>query len=336
MKLKIRKPDDMHCHLRQGKLLNSVIEFTSMQFKRAVIMPNTDPPILTEEQAFFYEGSIRSCSHNTGFEPLMTIQINGDTTPAIVVKAKKAGVIAGKVYPQGVTTNSQNGVTNFKLIYPELEKMQEIGMLLLIHGEDPWSKATCLDRENLFLPTLFQIASDFPRLKIVMEHITTENAVEFITSLPKNVGATITAHHLCLTIDDVVGGLIQPHNFCKPIAKLPADRETLIAAATSGNPKFFFGSDSAPHLKEKKECSHGCAGCFTAPVALPLLAQIFEEHDALDKLEAFVSHFGADFYGLARNKETIELEKANWLVPPHCNGIVPFMADRYLNWKIAE
>ncbi|MFH1761782.1 MAG: dihydroorotase [bacterium] len=331
----IRKGDDFHCHLRRGYILKSVVGFTARAFKRAVIMPNTSPPILTCAQAAEYRKEILSATDGTGFEPLMTIQINDQTSPKIITEAKEAGVTAGKVYPQGVTTNSQNGVTDFKKIYPALQEMQNQDMPLLLHGESPEPGVFCLDGEKEFLPTLLRLAEKFSELKIVLEHITTAKAAEAVLTLD-NVAATITVHHLLLTLDDVVGGLICPHNFCKPIAKYPGDREALLAAAVSGNPKFFYGGDSAPHFKKNKECGHGCAGVFNAPVALPLLAQIFEQEGKIRQLTDFVSKFGADFYGLPRNKETVKLVKSDWTVPEEYNGIVPFMAGETLRWQIAD
>jgi len=336
--IKLIKGDDLHCHLRRGKILESVAIFTARQFKRATIMPNTNPPILTAEDVIKYRHEIYECCWDDGwkeFEPLMTIQINDYTTPKMITQAKRAGVIAGKVYPQGVTTNSQNGVTNFGALYPVFREMQNLNMLLLLHGESPKPGVFCLDREEKFFSTLVAIAEEFPKLKIVLEHITTGKAVQVVSML-KNVAATITVHHLLLTLDDIVGGFISPHNFCKPIAKRPEDKKVLLMAATSGNPKFFYGGDSAPHLKENKECRQGCAGVFNAPVALPLLAQIFEECNKLDRLENFVSKFGADFYGLPRNSETIELIKKDWVVPDEYDGIVPFIAGQTLHWQIAS
>jgi len=331
--IQIKRGYDFHCHLRTGRELNSVVAFTVQQFNGAVVMPNTSPPILTALDVSRYKKEI--LDRTSFFEPLMTIQINEKTTPEIVEEAKRVGAVAGKVYPKGVTTNSQNGVTDFRAIYPALEKMQKLGMLLLLHGEDPWEKITCLDREKVFLPTLYGIVNDFPKLKIVLEHITTEAAVNFIQSLPNNVAATITPHHLVLTIDDVIGNFIKPHNFCKPIAKMPADRAALLKAATSGNPKFFFGSDSAPHVKERKECSCGCAGVFNAPIAIPLLTQIFEEQGALKRLEDFVTNFGIRFYNLQYEAiDALVLAKEDWVVPLQYNGIVPFMAGQTLHWKI--
>jgi len=297
-------------------------------------MPNTDPPILTAEDAVQYRSEITSVQR-VDFEPLMTIQITDNTTPAMIKEAKKVGVVAGKVYPKNVTTGSQNGVTDFKAVYPVFKEMQEQQMLLLLHGESPDPEVYCLDREKVFLSTLSMIAEDFPWFRIVLEHITTRRAVVAVMAL-KNVFATITVHHLVLTLDDVVGNLLSPHNFCKPLAKRPQDREALLAAAMSGNPKFSYGGDSAPWLIGKKECSHGCAGIFNAPVALPLLAQIFEGYGKLDLLPNFIGKFGADVYGLPQNTGTIELVEEDWIVPAQYAGIVPFMAGETLHFKLAE
>ncbi|MBM2817626.1 MAG: Dihydroorotase [Parcubacteria group bacterium] len=333
-RLSIRKPDDFHCHLRRGNILNKVLPFTASMFGRAVAMPNTEPPILDRMDAHLYYNEIHQYKRNqsySGFSPIMTIQIKESTSPSMIEGASFEGVVAGKVYPIGVTTNSGNGVRDFGKMSSVFNRMQEIGMLLLLHGEKP--DAFCLNREKEFLNTLLKINKKFPELKIVLEHITTRMAVWAVKEL-NNVAATITAHHLLLTLDDVVGDLLHPHNFCKPIAKSPKDRVTLIEAATSGNPKFFFGSDSAPHLKERKECSSGCAGIFSAPVAVPLLAEIFEKAGRLDKLENFVSTFGAVFYDLPLNKDKITLVKKDWIVPESYAGIVPFMAGKKLSWQV--
>ena len=329
----IRKGDDMHCHLRRGEILGKVVGFTRDCFSRAVIMPNTNPPILTANDVRQYRNEIKMYC-NSLFEPLMTIQLTEATTPAMIAEAKEAGAVAAKLYPRGVTTNSESGVSDFKKIHPALAEMQRLNMLLLVHGESPDPEIFCLDREATFLHTLSDIVGGFPKLKIVLEHITTEKAFVWILSMPRHVAATITVHHLLLTLDDVVGGFISPHNFCKPIAKRPEDRRALLEAATSGSTKFFYGGDSAPHLKEKKECSHGCAGVFKAPVALCLLAQIFETNLALHKLEDFVATFGAEFYGLPYNTETIALQRKKWVVPDEYEGIVPFMAGEELRWQV--
>jgi len=323
----------MHCHLREDSVLQSVIGFTTRCFQRAVIMPNLTPPILTAEDMTRYEKKIKQYS-GASFKPLMTIQLTEDTTPVMIAEAKEAGAVAAKLYPRGVTTNSESGVADFKKIYPALTEMQKLKILLLAHGESPDPEIFCLDREIAFLHTLRGVVNDFPNLKIVLEHITTEDAFVEMLSMPRNVAATITVHHLLLTLDDVIGGLISPHNFCKPIAKRASDKRALLEAVTSGGRKFFYGGDSAPHLKEKKECSHGCAGVFNAPVALALLAQIFEEQGALNRLENFVAKFGADFYGLPYNTKTIELRKEKWVIPDDYNGIVPFMAGQTLNWQV--
>lgn len=335
----LRMPDDLHCHLRTGKMLHYVSAHTTSQFRRALIMPNTFPnPILTGDDAIRYRNEIVSRlpeGYQGLFEPLMTIQITDKTTKEIVRQARKSGVIAGKAYPVGITTHSENGITDFKKIHPVLEEMQEGGMVLSIHGELPGK--FCLDREKLFLEHLCIINHEFPELKIVLEHITTKEARDTIL-LCKNVAATVTVHHLILTLDDVIGVLLNPHNFCKPIPKRPEDRQALIEAVTNKDPKvfskFFYGGDNAPHTKENKECAQGCAGIFNAPVALPLLAQIFEAHNALEQLEDFTSISGARFYTLPLNNVQITLIKEDWTVPDHYGDLVPFMAGKTLSWRM--
>ncbi|MBU4274767.1 dihydroorotase [Patescibacteria group bacterium] len=343
--IEIRKPDDFHLHLRRSELLRKVLPHTVNQFARGLIMPNTRPgPIITNEHVDNYRNEI--CSVLTKdqlaeFSPLMTIQITQETTPEIINKAEQARAIAAKIYPQGVTTNSENGVVDFRGLYPVFETMQELDMVLSLHGESPQEMVPGLEKEKTFLHTLRMIARDFPKLRIVLEHITTEDAVKCVLELPETVAATITVHHLFLTLDDVIGyskdskGLMQSHNFCKPIAKTVYDRAALRKVATSGNPKFFFGSDSAPHLKGSKECASVCAGVFTAPVALPLLCQMFEYLGHLeDRLEPFVSEFGAKFYRLPLNSERICCVKKEWIVPQEYDGIVPFMAGQKIYWQV--
>jgi dihydroorotase len=335
----MRMPDDFHLHLRDGNTLRAVLPHTARQFKRALIMPNTELPVLNERDVERYRDEIIKASHDSGFpgfEPLMTIQITESTSPALVPVAIGAGAIAGKIYPRGMTTNSENGVYDYKSIYPVLRKMEEYQMLALFHGESPKSGVFCLDREVKFLRILRQIAAAFPRLKIVMEHVTTERAVECVLELPENVAATITVHHLFLTLDDVIGGKLKPHHFCKPVAKRPMDRRALFAAATSGNPKFFLGTDSAPHLKSAKECAEGCAGVFTAPVAPSSLIELFEKMGQLDSLENFCSGFGADFYELPRNQGEVTFIRDEWTVPATYDGIVPFRAGEKLQWWMQE
>lgn len=340
--LTIRRPDDFHVHFRQGEMLLNVIRFTAELFARALIMPNLRPkPVLTGEDVEHYRAEILQAKDSKSgcesFEPLMTIQITDDTTPDMINEAFKAATIAGKVYMRGVTTNSENGVTveGFYKLAPVWQRMAELGIIVSLHGEVPDPGVFCLDREKAFLKHLRWLAAEFPQLKIVLEHTTTEEAVSCVMELGDNVAATITAHHLGITLDNVVGGSLAPHNFCKPVAKRPQDRMALRNAATSGQPKFFFGSDAAPHLRGNKECASGCAGVWSAPVALPYLAQIFEEEDALDKLELFTSHSGAMFYELNPNQDSVQLVREEWVVPEELHGIVPFMAGKKLRWKLA-
>ncbi len=325
--------DDFHCHPRRGKILETVLRHTACCFRRAVIMPNTDPPILTGADVKQYRREIILASTSyPKFEPLMAVKlVQGYTTPFIIRQAFESGAILGKAYPQGVTHGSQNGIADFSKMYHVFGEMQRIGMILSIHGELP--NVFCLDAEKRFLPTLIKIASDFPQLKIVLEHLTTAEAVATIRQLPYNVAATITAHHLFLTLDDVVGN---PHNFCKPIAKYEDDRRALIEAAIIGE-RFFFGSDSAPHLRSKKECAKSAAGIFIT-VALPLLVQMFQGLGVLEKLEPFTSETGPRFYGLPFNKDKIRLINNPWIVPNEykCgkDSIVPFMAGKEMSWQV--
>ena len=337
--VELTMPDDMHLHLRQDEVLCAVLPHTTQQFGRALIMPNTMPAILTATDVDQYRREILAASTDPNFEPLMTIQILESTTRAIVREAHAHGAVAGKIYPDGVTTNSEGGVNEFSELWPVFAEMEELGMVLCLHGEVP-GRVFCLDREAQFLPILGQVAETFPDLKIVLEHLTTAEAVRTVKSLPGNVAGTITVHHLFLTLDDVVGGLVQPHHFCKPIAKRPDDREALIEAALSGDPKFFLGTDSAPHSVDAKECAGGCAGVFSAPVALPLLVSLLEKHSSLDRLDGFASTFGCMFYGLPPNKRTIVLRRQQWEVPQSIKvkggiQIVPFMSGETMSWQVA-
>lgn len=343
--IEIRKPDDFHLHLRRGEVLKRVLPHTIGQFARALVMPNTRPgPILTDQHVDYYKNEIVSTIDDrlgaTEFKPLMTIQITQDTTPSTILRAMECGVVAGKIYPQGVTTNSENGVTSFRSLYPVFEAMQGLEMVLSLHGESPEDLVPGLEKEKIFLHVLRLIAKDFPKLCIVLEHITTQDAVKCVMELPDTVAATITVHHLFLILDDVIGyskeskGLMQPHSFCKPVPKGVYDRAALREVITSGNPKFFFGSDSAPHLKGTKECASVCAGVFSGPVALPLLCQMFAYLGHLERLEAFVSEFGAKFYKLPLNEGRIRLVKKDWTVPQEYDGIVPFMAGQKILWQI--
>ncbi len=332
----MRAPDDFHVHFRSGDMMRAVVPHTARQFTRALVMPNTNPPVLDEEEMAAYEEDIRAflAFKNLSLEPLMTIQIVEDMDPARIAKAKRRGAVAGKVYPRNMTTNSANGVADYRKLWPVFAEMEEYGMLGLFHGEHPDPATFCLDREARFLDILQSIAEDFPGLRIVIEHVTTAAAVDCVACLGNNVAATITVHHLYLTLNDVIGGSLAPHHFCKPVAKRHEDLLALIGAATGGNPKFFLGTDSAPHLREAKECASGCAGVFTAPVAIPLLLQLFEYNGHVNKLENFCSGFGADFYGLERNEGAVTLVKDPWVVPPLYDGVVPFWAGKEIVWRM--
>lgn len=333
--IRIRKIDDMHVHVRQGEMLKKVLPYTAQQCGRALLMPNTQPPVVTAQDLTNYRQSVESLLEpGMEFRPLMTFRVMPSTDPAMVKAHKKANATAGKLYPDGLTTNSEGGVTDFKALYPTYAAMQEEGLVLCLHGELPGTFS--LDRESAFLSTLKMLAKDFPKLKIVLEHVTTADAVETVTSLPANVAATITAHHMRATLDDLLGDRLNPHLFCKPILKRPSDRDAVLKAATSGNPKFFLGSDSAPHSVETKECACGAAGVYTAPVLLPVLAENFENVGRLDKLEDFTSRFGAEFYGLPLNNESIELIAQTWTAKDQYDGVVPFMAGHTFKWKLAD
>ena len=334
----MRRPDDFHVHFRQGDIMTQVVLETADVFARAMVMPNTKPAIANGGQIEQYREQINkilaSSIFPNNFEPLMTFKITPETAIGDVRSASSAGAIAGKLYPDGVTTGSEGGVRDFKALYEVFKEMSDSDLVLSLHGEVP--DVFCLDREEMFLEVLGEIVDDFPDLKIVMEHLSTAAAVAAVISLPDTVAATITVHHLELTLDNVVGDMLNPHYFCKPLAKRPEDREALIRAVISGNPKFFFGSDSAPHPISKKECAEGCAGVYSAPVVLPVLVQIFEANDAPDKLEPFVSHYGADFYGLPRNEGTITLVKEPWEVRQVCSNLVPYRVGDILDWQVQQ
>jgi dihydroorotase len=353
--MKIRTPDDFHVHLRQGAMLKAVLPATSEVFGRALVMPNTQNPILTADDICNYRKEIidvllaLSPKHH-GFHPLMTFKIVPSTDPASIKELKSAGAIAGKLYPEGVTTNSSDGVHDYQALYPVFEEMSAHGIVLCIHAEKPG--VFSLDRERKFLKDVLKIiVLFFPKLKIVVEHVTTIDGIEFVNS-HDNVAATITLHHMMLTLDDIIGGSLNPHAFCKPVAKREEDRLALCKAAMSGSPKFFLGSDSAPHDRTAKECGCGAAGIYSAPVLMPALVQLFEDNKASDiDLEKFCSRSGADFYGLPLNSGYIELENAPYKVPSllfyqqsagivsaivsaNTPSIVPFLAGQTLRYEV--
>lgn len=342
--IKLRPFDDMHCHFRTGDLLREVLPFTALYCARAIAMPNIRPrAILEGKDVDWYRTQIDyallGISPKPLLQPLMTIEIRDATTPKMVADAFRCGAVAGKVYPLGVTNNSDKGLKSFShsRIRETFAAMEELGMLLLLHGELDFPRLLVTKREEQFLFTLDWMVGSFPRLKIVLEHISTKKSVEAIRVLRsrgKQVAATITAHHLCLTLNDVIGDGIRPHNMCMPVAKDFPDLEALLAAATGGEAGFFLGSDSAPHLRESKECGHGACGCFTAPILPCLLADIFEKNGKLEMLENFTSCFGAKFYGLPLNEGTITLAKEDWIIPAQCGSVVSFMAGKTLPWKL--
>jgi dihydroorotase len=338
--LTITRPDDWHVHLRDGDVLADTVRDISRYNGRAIIMPNTIPPITDTVMALDYYQRIMAQQPAETFQPLMTLYLTDNTTPEEIHKAKASGkVFAAKLYPAGATTNSDSGVTTIENMYPVFEAMEEAGMLLLIHGEVTTHDIDIFDREKVFLETvLAPIVKAFPKLKIVSEHITTADAVEFVKNAGDNVAATITAHHLLFNRNHMLVGGIKPHFYCLPILKRNIHQQALIEAATSGNKKFFLGTDSAPHAKGRKESSCGCAGSYTAHASLELYAEAFEAAGKLENLEAFASFNGADFYGLPRNSDTVTLVKEEWSVPESMpfgsDTVVPIRGGETISWKV--
>ena len=336
----ITRPDDWHLHVRDGAALQTVVPHTAAQFGRSIIMPNLKPPVTTTEQALAYKTRIQAAvPAGMAFEPLMTLYLTDNLPAAEIARAKDAGVVAAKLYPAGATTNSDAGVTDMRKTYPTLEAMQRAGMLLLVHGEMTGADIDLFDREAVFIDQqLIPLRRDFPELKIVMEHITTKEAAQYVHEADPFLGATITAQHLLYNRNAIFTGGIRPHYYCLPVLKRETHRQALLAAATSGSPKFFLGTDSAPHPAHLKEHATGCAGCYTAHAAMELYAQAFDSAGALDKLEGFASFFGADFYGLARNSGTITLKRESW-TPPESFAfgdaqLKPLAAGEALAWRM--
>jgi len=341
-KLRITRPDDWHVHLRDDQALSHTVPAMARYFGRAIVMPNLVPPVSNADQAIAYRERIMAAQKHClrQVEPLMVIYLTDLTTAEEIKRAKQAGVIACKLYPAGATTNSDSGVTDIQKIYPALEAMEKEGMLFLLHGGVTDQDIDIFDREKIFIDrTLKILERDFPNLPMILEHITTKDAVDFVSSANKNIAATITAHHLLLNRNDMLVGAIRPHYYCLPILKRNSHQQALIEAAISGNPKFFLGTDSAPHSQESKESNCGCAGIYTAHAAIELYAEAFEQADALDMLEGFSSHFGPDFYGLPRNNDTITLRKEAWLVPNTAelgnSHLVPLYAGESLQWQVS-
>lgn len=339
--LTLTRPDDWHLHLRDGDALAAVVGDTARQFARAIVMPNLRPPVTTTAQAIAYrERIIAALPNGAKFEPLMTLYLTNATRPDEIRAAKASGMVhAVKLYPAGATTNSDAGVTDLRNTYAVLEAMQDCGMPLLVHGEVTDPAIDIFDREAVFIERVMQpLLKDFPELRVVFEHITTQQAAEFVAAAPAHIAATLTAHHLLYNRNAMLVGGIRPHYFCLPILKRETHRAALLKAATSGNPKFFLGTDSAPHAQHTKEAACGCAGCYTAHAAIELYAEAFEAADALDKLEGFASLYGADYYGLPRNTDTITLRKEEWQVPATVgfgeHQLVPLRAGEMMGWRL--
>ena len=334
--LTIRQPDDWHVHLRDGEMLEFVSPWTARQFARAIVMPNLVPPVTSVEAANAYRDRIRAAA-GQGFEPLMTAYLTDQADPAELARGFEEGAwVAAKLYPAGATTNSASGVTATRNIYPALERMQAIGMVLCVHGEVTDPEVDVFDREAVFIERILSpLVDDFPDLKIVCEHITTAEAADFVRDAPATVAATITPQHLHINRNAMFAGGLRPHAYCLPVAKREAHRRAVRKAAVSGSAKFFLGTDSAPHARTAKESACGCAGIFNAPYALESYVAVFEEEEALDRFEAFASEHGASFYGLPLNQGTVTLERVEHIVPDEIAGLVPFHSGETLRWRLA-
>lgn len=339
--LTITRPDDWHLHLRDDALMQSVLPDTARQFARAIVMPNLRPPVTTTAMAQAYRQRILDAlPAGADFEPLMTLYLTDKTSASEIRKARASGIVhAVKLYPAGATTNSDAGVTDIRNTYPALDEMQKLGMPLLVHGEVTESNIDIFDREAVFIERVMQpLLNDMPELRVVFEHITTRDAAQFVESTPGNIAATLTPQHLLYNRNAMLAGGIRPHFYCLPILKRETHRAALVKAATSGSPKFFLGTDSAPHAQHTKENACGCAGCYSAHNAIELYVEAFEAAGALDKLEGFASFYGADYYGLPRNTDRITLRRENWTVPATVgfgdHRLVPLRAGEQMQWKL--
>lgn len=338
--LTITRPDDWHIHFRDGAAMLSVLPDTARVFGRAIAMPNLRSPVVNVADAAAYRERLQAAARGTAFEPLMTLYLTDNTTPEEIRRARASGFVhAVKYYPAGATTNSDSGVTELAKAYKAIAAMEEAGMPLLLHGEVVDPEIDVFDREAVFIERhLIPLLRDFPQLKIVLEHITTRQAAEFVSAAPANVAATVTVHHLLYNRNAMFKGGIRPHMYCLPVLKREQHRQALAAAATSGNPKFFLGTDSAPHAVGAKETACGCAGIYSAHAAIELYAEAFEDAGALDKLEAFASFHGADFYGLPRNTDTLTLKRESWNAPASLRlgdeTLVPLRAGETIRWRV--
>jgi dihydroorotase len=341
--LTIIRPDDWHLHLRDGDVLSSLIGHTARCFHRAIVMPNLKPPVSSTSAALaYYERIVAATPAGANFQPLMTLYLTDQLKPEEIELAKNSGVVyAVKYYPAGATTNSESGVTAMNKVYPALEKLAELDMPLLVHGEVTDDHIDIFDREKVFIDTLLEpLVQRFPTLKVVMEHITTADAAAFVKGAGERIAATITPQHLMYNRNHMLVGGIRPHLYCLPVLKRNLHQQALLDAAISGHPRFFLGTDSAPHAQPTKETSCGCAGCYSAHAAIELYAEIFDQAGALDKLEAFASIFGPDFYGLPRNTDTITLSREPWTVPASYqfgnSTLVPLKAGENIQWRLKE
>lgn len=338
-RITITRPDDWHLHLRDGDVLGHTVPATARTMKRAIIMPNLVPPVMNAQQALAYQQRILAHTQGHNFEPLMVLYLTDNTTADIIAEAKKAGVVAVKLYPAGATTNSSSGVTDLGKLDEIAAALAENDMPLLVHGEVTHADIDIFDREKIFLDTILApLMARQSKLKVVVEHITTKDAVEFVQSQGSNVGATVTVQHLAYNRNHLLVGGVHPHLYCLPVLKRNTHQQALQDAVVSANPKFFLGTDSAPHAKGNKENACGCAGCFSAYAAIELYAEIFEDLGALDKLEAFASFYGPDFYNLPRNTDTITLIKNSWQAPTEMafanDVVVPLRAGETLRWQL--
>jgi dihydroorotase len=337
----LSRPDDWHLHLRDGAALQAVLADTAKRFARAIVMPNLRPPVTTTELALAYRARIlQALPQGARFEPLMTLYLTDNTSAVEIERAKASGLVHGvKLYPAGATTNSDSGVTSTDKCAEALAAMQACGLPLLVHAEVTDGDVDVFDREKVFIARHMQpLLRKYPDLKVIFEHITTRDGVDFVMQAGANIAATITAHHLLMNRNDMFKGGIRPHHFCLPVLKREEHRLALVQAATSGNAKFFLGTDSAPHAKSAKEAACGCAGMYTSHAGIELYAEVFEAANALDKLEGFASFYGADFYGLARNSEQITLQKTSWTVPESLafadDELIPFRAGQTVAWQL--
>ena len=341
--LTLTRPDDWHLHLRDGTALAAVVGHTARVFGRAIVMPNLRPPVTTVAAAAAYrERILAALPAASRFTPLMTLYLTDNTPPAEIERAKSSGIVhAVKYYPAGATTNSDSGVTALDRVYRALAAMEKHDVVLSIHGEVTDPAIDMFDRERVFVDTLLaRIVRDFPALRIVLEHITTREAAAYVEDSPARIAATITPHHLLWSRNALFAGGLRPHYYCLPILKRESHRRALVEAATSGHPRFFLGTDSAPHARHTKEHACGCAGCYSAHAALELYAEVFDDEHALDRLEGFASRFGAEFYGLPQNAGTVTVERAEWTVPSEyafgTDALVPLRAGERLRWRVAS